>query len=144
MDFKISSLAKIEIFSPGTAGERAIRVEKKDGEVIIIDEKDAESIVISGPPKNHACFSIVKTGEAYDAYLDIFYTSNGEEHERHFIYESVDQALDAAITYLKMRDLPYPGKEELEIEEEYPDYYSVAWDSEDENLNYVWRNWTTN
>ena len=46
MNFKTADLAKIEIFAPGTAGERAIRVEKKDGEVVIIDEKDAATILI--------------------------------------------------------------------------------------------------
>ena len=38
MNFKTSELAKIELFAPGTAGERALRLEKKTGEVIILDE----------------------------------------------------------------------------------------------------------
>lgn len=51
MKFKTADIKKIEIFAPGTAGERAIRVETAKGEVVIIDEKDAETITISEPSK---------------------------------------------------------------------------------------------
>ena len=131
MNFKTADLAKIEIFAPGTAGERAIRVEKKDGEVVIIDEKDAETISISGPPRDQSSLHIVKFDEDYDAMVDIYYNAYGEYKEVNFSCESVGEGIDAAIFYLKMRGLPHPVKEELEIEHEHPNFYSVDWDSTD-------------
>jgi len=38
MKIKVADIAKIEIFAPGTNGERALRIEEENGEVNIIDE----------------------------------------------------------------------------------------------------------
>jgi len=46
MKFKTADIKKIEIFAPGTAGERAIRVETKEGEVEIFNEDDYPEIEI--------------------------------------------------------------------------------------------------
>jgi len=39
MKIKVADIAKIEIFAPGTNGERALRIEEADGEVLIFDEE---------------------------------------------------------------------------------------------------------
>lgn len=42
MKFKIADIIKIEIFAPGTAGERAIRVETTEGVEIFDEDKFSE------------------------------------------------------------------------------------------------------
>ncbi len=46
MKHKIKDIKKIELFAPGTAGERAIRIETSDGGVEIYDEAQYGEIEI--------------------------------------------------------------------------------------------------
>lgn len=130
MNFKTSELAKIELFAPGTAGERALRLEKKTGEVIIVDETQAATLIIlPPPPDNQVLFSVSKQAEDYDAVAEISYVRNGHWNEEDIVAESMEEAIRRVLNFLRNENLPYPRREELDILHSFPDYYTTYWDS---------------
>ncbi len=46
MIFKLSNIKRVDIFSPGTAGEKAIRIETLDGQIEIFDSTNEKFIAI--------------------------------------------------------------------------------------------------
>lgn len=122
MKFKIADIKKIEIFAPGTAGERAIRVETKE-KIEIINESDVHSIHIIEKKNFQVSIEISKFGEDHDASGYVYFQGMDE----HLLGETLKDCWDQAVEILKNENLEFPSDNDFEIEEESGGYSSVSW-----------------
>ena len=129
MKIKTTDIRKIEIFSPGTAGERAIRVETFTGTTEILDENSFVQIHFIKKKDVEVTIDISKHGEDYDAEGYVYF--NGQN--RQLLGETLGQCWREAIKILKNENLEFPKEEDFDPEYEFPDYSYVYWTNFEEN-----------
>ncbi len=121
MIFKLSDILKIEIFAPGTAGERAIRVETEDGVEIFDQEKFAE-LEIKESPKPSSYLFLQKSDDKILGKIEFLNDSSLDWLERvedyDFEAESFEEGWQKGIDFLKQNNLPHPEMKDLLISEE--------------------------
>ncbi len=158
MKFKTAEIKKIELFAPGTAGERALRIETADG-VEIYDEaqygeieirKTVEKFVeefyktdvdfpgslgkkVAGEkvkiPKVLIEFS--QDCESCNASGNVYFLQGDSDHfqEKFFEGESLSQIWQYSIDFLKEKNLPHPDYLDMEIIEEHGGYKYCYWEN---------------
>lgn len=119
MKFKIADIKRIEIFAPGTAGERAIRVETFDGNIEILNQLDFHSLNFIKKEKIHVIIDLAKLGEDHNASGYIYFDGKG----RRLVGESLKQCWDKAVEILKNENLEFPNDEDFQIE----DCHGTTW-----------------
>lgn len=125
MKIKTSDIRKIEVFAPGTAGERAIRLET-ESDVYIFDVDKYPELHFKKP--GPSSFEINQLEEGGNATSEISYYKDGEFKTNFIEAESLEQLIPTTISILKENNVPFPKFEDLSVEE---DVYGrfIYWDS---------------
>jgi len=118
MKFKIADIKKIGIFSPGTAGERAIRIETEDG-VEIFDQEECAELEIKENSRPRSSLFLEDSGDKIlgkvefliDPSLD--WRDYIEEYD--FEAASFEEAWKMGIDFLTEINLPRPKNKDLSI-----------------------------